>query len=102
MTGVTGLPELVAARPDQRPTWVADDLRALGRPGCTAALSGGRWVADGWSAIVTDGRLVVEGEGGPDGWWAALTGAAWAHLDQTGEVPDVSGLSAPGGPESAG
>jgi len=102
MTGVTGLSELVAAPPEQRPTWVADDLRALGRPGCTASRHDGRWTAGGWSATLHDGHLTVEGSGGSDGWWAAVTGAAWAHLDETGETADVSHLSAPDRAGSAG
>jgi glycerol 3-phosphatase-2 len=95
MTGVTGLAELVAAKPDQRPTWMGDDLTALGRPGCAAAHRDGRWSAVGWSATVAGGRLLVDGAGGPDGWWAVVGAAAWAHLDASGEVADVSGLSAP-------
>ncbi len=102
MTGVTGLSDLVSARPDQRPTWVADDLRALGRPGCSASRSDGRWTAGGWTARVSDGRLEVEGSGDSDGWWAAASGAAWAHLDETGETADVSGLSAPDRADAAG
>ncbi len=102
MTGVTGLSELVTARPEQRPTWVGQDLRALGRPGSAAAEHDGRWRALGWSARVEDGRLVVGGGGHPDGWWAAVGAAGWAHLDKTGEVADVSGLTAPGAEAAAG
>jgi HAD superfamily hydrolase (TIGR01450 family) len=95
LTGVTRLAELVAAERDQRPTWVGSDLRALGRPGCAATEHDGRWHADGWSATVQDEHLVVEGGGSPDGWWAVVAAAAWAHLDASGQVVDVSGLSAP-------
>jgi glycerol 3-phosphatase-2 len=96
MTGVTALSDLVAARPDQRPTWVGHDLRALGRPGCAAAADHGSWRAAGWSAREERGRLVVEGAGDAVGWWAAVAAAGWAHLDATGDAVDVSGLSAPG------
>ncbi len=102
MTGVTGLADLVAARPEQRPTWVGADLLALGRPGCAAIAADGRWTAGGWSATVADGRLVVDGSGDADGWWAVVAQAGWAHLDETGETADVSGLSAPGPAVSAG
>ena len=102
LTGVTGLPELVAARPDQRPTWVGQDLRALGRPGRAAQEHDGSWQADGWSATVTGGRLHLEGRGGPDGWWAAAGAAAWAHLDDAGDPVDVSDLSPPGQGTAAG
>ncbi len=102
MTGVTTLSDLVAARPDQRPTWVGSDLRALGRPGCAASEVDGRWGAGGWSATVQHGRLTVDGDGPPEGWWAVVGAAAWAYLDQTGETADASGLSAPGPDAAAG
>jgi glycerol-1-phosphatase len=102
MTGVTAVSDLVAARPDQRPTWVGQDLRALGRPGCAAAEHDGGWRALGWSARAEDGRLVVDGGGHPDGWWAAVGAAGWAHLDATGDAVDVSGLTAPGPDAEAG
>jgi HAD superfamily hydrolase (TIGR01450 family) len=95
LTGVTGLADLVSARPEQRPTWMGQDLRALGRPGCAAQQHHDRWQADGWSAVVDGGRLLVEGSGGPDGWWAAVGAAAWAHLDASGDHVDVSDLSPP-------
>jgi HAD superfamily hydrolase (TIGR01450 family) len=102
MTGVTAASDLVAARPDQRPTWVAQDLRALSRPGCAAAEDDGAWRALGWSARAEDGKLIVDGGGHPDGWWAAVGAAGWAHLDATGEVIDVSGLTQPGPDTEAG
>ena len=82
MTGVTALSDLVAARPDQRPTWVGHDLRALGRPGCAAAERDGRWrgrrmVGDGAAAAGSSSTA----RGDPDGWWAVVGAAAWAHLD---------------------
>ncbi len=102
LTGVTGLRELVTARPDQRPTWVGQDLTALARSGCAAREHDGRWQADGWSATVDGGRLLLEGTGGPDGWWAAAGAAAWAHLDASGDPVDVSDLSPPGQGTAAG
>jgi glycerol 3-phosphatase-2 len=102
MTGVTALPDLVAARRDQRPTWVGHDLRALGRPGCAAAAHDGGWQASGWSARAEGDRLVVEGTGDPDGWWAVVAAAAWEHLDTTGDAVDVSRLSAPDRATGAG
>ena len=95
MTGVTALPELVAAPQEQRPTWVGHDLRALGRPGCPASDHTGRWEAGGWSATVEDGRLVLDGSGCPDGWWSVVAAAAWAHLDESGDAVDVSQLTPP-------
>jgi HAD superfamily hydrolase (TIGR01450 family) len=102
MTGVTSLADLVSAPPDQRPTWVGHDLTALGRAGVQAAREDDRWNADGWSATVDDGRVEMEGTGSPDAWWTAVAQAGWDHLDETGDPPDVSGLTAPGGEHSSG
>jgi HAD superfamily hydrolase (TIGR01450 family) len=95
MTGVTDLPGLVSAEPDQRPTWIGSDLRALGRHGRAAVRDGDRWRAEGWTSTLRDGRVVVDGTGDPEGWWAVVAAAGWAHLDETGDAAEVSGLSAP-------
>ncbi|MGI8524437.1 MAG: HAD-IIA family hydrolase [Nocardioides sp.] len=95
MTGVTGLDELVAARPGERPTYVCADLGGLLRPGVEADKDGDAWQADGWSGRVTDGRLRVEGGGDPDAWWSVVAAAAWAHLDATGSPADASELDVP-------
>lgn len=102
MTGVTGLDDLVAASTDQRPTWIAHDLSALARTGCRASGRDGRWEADGWSATVADGAVVVDGSGGPDGWWTVVAAAGWSHLDDTGDPPDVESLTAPDRDRRAG
>ena len=53
LTGVTGLAELVAARPGQRPTYIAPDL-----PGCDVPHAGARaWPTDAGVA----GRLARRG-----------------------------------------
>ncbi|GAA4822251.1 HAD hydrolase-like protein [Nocardioides caeni] len=105
LTGVTGLPELVAARPDERPTYLAPDLAGLveahaapvratpGRAGSTAG-----WAAGGWSARVDDGRLVLDPtapDAAVDDWWRAAAAAAWEHLDASGDVVDISDLDVP-------
>jgi glycerol-1-phosphatase len=99
MTGVTGLTDLVAAVPDERPTWLAHDLTALGRPGCRASEDDGSWKAGPWTVRVDAGRLAVSGSGSApadvDAWWTAVARAAWAHLDQTGSSADVAGLVPP-------
>jgi glycerol 3-phosphatase-2 len=95
MTGVTSLPDLVAAPPDQRPTWIGHDLTALGKAGVRATRQDTGWAAEEWTAAVDDGRVVMKGAGGPDGWWTAVAHAGWEHLDQTGNPPDVSDLTAP-------
>ncbi len=103
LTGVTGLPELVSARPEQRPTYLAPDLAGLLSAQEAPAVDGDQGDArlGGWHAHVDDGRLVVEGDGAPGDWWRVVAAASWRHLDRHGSAPDVDGVSAPlpgGGP----
>jgi HAD superfamily hydrolase (TIGR01450 family) len=102
MTGVSSLPDLVAASPEERPTWIGHDLTALGRAGCAAVERDGRWRADSWSSTSEHGRVVVDGSGSPDAWWTVVAAAGWAHLDTSGDPADVSDLVAPGRDERAG
>lgn len=96
LTGVTGLPELVAARPAERPTYVARDLGGLFTTHPAPAAAGDRWELGGWTAEVADGRLVVTGVGAPDDWWRAAAAASWAHLDATGDTAGVADVAVPG------
>jgi hypothetical protein len=96
MTGVTGLDQLVAAGPALRPSYVAADLGGLGRRHDEPATDGDTVSAGGWSATVVDGAVRVTGDGdGADAWWQAVATAAWRHLDTTGDVAGVSGLTPP-------
>ncbi|GAB4004375.1 HAD-IIA family hydrolase [Nocardioides ultimimeridianus] len=95
LTGVTRLEELVAAGPEERPTYLARDLGGLLVAHPQARDSSGRWVVGDWSARSEDGRLVVEGDGDGDDWWRAVAAAAWAHLDRVGDAADVAGLGIP-------
>lgn len=96
LTGVTGLAELVAARPHQRPTYISRRLDGLlrGHRVPQRAPDAG-WVLDGWSATVPQGRLEVHGSGDPDSWWAVVACAAWEWLDAHGEVVSTAGVAAP-------
>ena len=96
MTGVTDLGQLVSARPDLRPSYVAADLGGLGRPPAVPEVDGDTVRVGGWQAVVRDGQLTVDGDGDADAWWQAVATAGWRHLDTTGEPVDVAGLSAPG------
>ena len=97
MTGVTGLEQLVAARPDLRPTYVAADLGGLERPHREPDVDGGVVTSGGWRAQVEDGSLrVAGGADDVDAWWQVVATAAWRHLDTTGEAPDVSAVRPPG------
>lgn len=125
LTGVTGLEELVAAAPAQRPTYLSADLDGLTRvhPPVAATADGTGWEAGAWTADVEHGRLrlwrgdgprdhqdddrddVQGGDEGGDGGrgdrvdptdaWRAAASAAWAHHDATGRVPDTAGLAVP-------
>jgi glycerol 3-phosphatase-2 len=102
MTGVSSLSDLVAARPEERPTWIGHDLTALGRPGCTATPRDGRWESGGWTATLENGRIVVDGSGSLDAWWTVVAAAGWAHRDRSGDLADATELTPPSGDANAG
>jgi hypothetical protein len=97
MTGVTDAAILVAAPPEQRPSYVAADLVALqhAQPEVLVDGEGSSASSGGWKARVEDGVLVVQGDGGADDWWRVVAVAGWSHLDATGQAADVSDLKAP-------
>ncbi len=74
LTGVTTAAQLVAARPEHRPTYVAEDLRGLleAQPVVSDGFGCG-----GWTASVGDGALVLEGAGERIDGLRALCAAAW-------------------------
>jgi glycerol 3-phosphatase-2 len=85
LTGVTGLRELVAAEQEHRPTYIAPDLETLAQPQPAPETEDGATTLGGWTARTDDGRLRVEGEGSVPDWWRVVAGAAWQHLDETGQ-----------------
>ncbi|MGZ4487678.1 MAG: HAD-IIA family hydrolase [Nocardioides sp.] len=95
LTGVTGLAELVAARPEERPTYVAADLAGLHTAHALPELSGDEARLGGWTARAEDGRLQVSGGGEADDWWRVVSVVAWAHLDAAGEPLEVDGVEPP-------
>jgi len=95
MTGVTGISELVAARADHRPTYLSADLSGLLTPHPAPVSRRDGWSVGGWEAAVHDGRLTASGAGSVDDWWRAVAAAAWAHLDATGTVADITALGIP-------
>jgi HAD superfamily hydrolase (TIGR01450 family) len=95
LTGVTGLPELAAATPTLRPTYLAADLGGLLEPQPAVEVRDGRCTVGGWEVSAADGTLAVAGDGSVDDWWRAVATAAWAHLDTAGTPADVSRLSPP-------
>jgi glycerol 3-phosphatase-2 len=96
LTGVTGLAELVAAGPEERPTYVAPDLGGLGEAHRVPSLDAdGAATLGGWTARVDGGALAVDGAGTPGDWWRVVATAAWTHLDASGEAADPSGVTVP-------
>ena len=101
LTGVTGLPELVAARPQERPTYLAPDLGGLLTAHPEVVGDAGTWTVGGWSATAEHGTLRLRGSGDAADWWRAAASCAWAELDRTGEVVDTGDVEPPvpeGGP----
>ena len=97
MTGVTGLAELVAAGPEQRPTYVAADLGGLAAPHPAPEVADGR--GDAGRLDRPGGRRRAArstGAGEPDDWWRVVAVAAWRHLDDTGQPVDTDGVGAAG------
>ncbi|MFD7719390.1 HAD-IIA family hydrolase [Streptomyces sp. NPDC059814] len=82
LTGVTDAVQLVAAKPEHRPTYVDADLRGLltGQPEVTQAGEGFR--CGGWTASVRGEQLVLEGEGEALDGLRALCGAAWSQAGE--------------------
>jgi glycerol 3-phosphatase-2 len=100
LTGVTGLPELVAAPPRHRPTYLAAGLTGLLHAHPAPAITADGAECGGWRAQVTHGRILVGGTGAPDDWWRAVAVASWAHLDRTGVPVDITGLVLPDRPSA--
>ncbi|GHF41304.1 haloacid dehalogenase [Streptomyces mashuensis] len=79
LTGVTTPAQLLAARPEHRPTFVAEDLRGLlvEHPAVAGGPDGFR--CGGWTAAVDGGELVLSGDGERVDALRALCAAAWSE-----------------------
>lgn len=77
LTGVSDVAELLVAGPEHRPTFVSVDLAGLFEPAAVVRVPGPA-EADGWSAVVRDGRLELSGAGRPLDALPALCAAAWS------------------------
>lgn len=78
LTGVTDGTQLLAARPEHRPVYVARDLRGLAQPQPELSREDGPvFGCGGWSARAGEDELVLEGEGEALDGLRALCAAAW-------------------------
>lgn len=82
LTGVTDAPQLLAAPPRHRPTYVDADLRGMltGQP--EVEETDGAFRCGGWTASVSGGELALDGDGEPLDGLRALCGAAWTHAGE--------------------
>ncbi|WP_432564557.1 HAD-IIA family hydrolase [Kineococcus sp. SYSU DK003] len=97
LTGVTGVVELLAAAPHERPSQVGHDLRSLTdvHPAVQTTVQDGTTTGRCRSARVqvgTDGLRVLDGAAGPDGLdvLRAAAAAVWAATD-SGLTVDLTG-----------
>jgi HAD superfamily hydrolase (TIGR01450 family) len=95
LTGVSGLPDLVRARPDHRPSYVSADLEGLFVPHPVPRTGAEGVELGGWQGRTDGDELLVSGAGDAGDWWRVVACAAWQHLDATGRPADVSGLRVP-------
>lgn len=95
LTGVTGLAELLAAQPEERPTYLARDLGGLATAHPEVSSDRGTTELGGWRVRAGDDGLDCAGEGDPEDWWRAVAVAAWDHLDRTGRAVDPDTLAPP-------
>lgn len=77
LTGVSDVPELLAAAEARRPTHVAVDLAGLFDPAAVVRVPGAPETG-GWSASVVDGAVELRGAGRPLDALAALCAVAWS------------------------
>lgn len=96
LTGVSWLPDLAAATPELRPTYISPTLEGLFEPHPVPTTSEAGVELNGWTATVEDGRLGVTGHGSDADWWRVAVTACWRHLDETGTAAEVSDTSPPG------
>ncbi|MFI1183043.1 HAD-IIA family hydrolase [Streptomyces sp. NPDC020799] len=79
LTGVTTAAQLLAAPPEHRPTYVAEDLRGLLQ---AQPEVGDDFRCGGWTASAEGGELTLTGSGEPVDGLRALCGAAWSAAGQ--------------------
>ncbi|MBZ5734137.1 HAD hydrolase-like protein [Nocardioides sp. TRM66260-LWL] len=95
LTGVTDLTTLVHSPADQRPTYVAPDLRGLLVPHPEIVTDVGFARCGGWAAQAGPEGWSVSGDGSAIDWWRAVLTVAWGLVDEGVDVPDLDALRVP-------
>jgi HAD superfamily hydrolase (TIGR01450 family) len=92
-TGVTGIPELLAAAAHERPTYLGLDLCALLEPHPEVVVTPRGWLCEGWCIAVHGARAQVIGRGpNPLDGVRALAAASWSGTETgTLAIPDSAG-----------
>lgn len=91
LTGVSHLPDLVAAPPRLRPSYISPGLEGLSLPHPVPTESDpGAFELGGWHGRVVDGELSIRGAGVAADWWRVAVVTAWRHLDDTGAAVGIS------------
>ncbi|GAA3070004.1 hypothetical protein GCM10020000_63100 [Streptomyces olivoverticillatus] len=87
LTGVTTPTQLLAARPEHRATYVAEDLRGLlvAQP-AVSGTAGEGFRCGGWTASVSGDAFVLDGDGDRGDALRALCAAAWTTARATGSA----------------
>lgn len=89
-TGVSSPRDVALAGPDERPRYLAADLRALHRPYVEAQSGADGWVAcDGVRVRVADGRIATDGSAGADARLRAFVTACWAAADGGADLSTI-------------
>jgi len=98
LTGVTSPAEAVLAPPEQRPTYVAEDLSGLLEPHPAVTIDDGEFGCVGWTARLNGNQLELTGDGRRIDGLRALCAAAWSadscQLTEESVRPAIQRLTA--------
>ena len=83
LTGVTSPAEAIVAPPQQRPTYLSEDLAGLHQPHPEVASQDGAFSCGGWTARWDGQRLDLDGGGERIDGLRALCAAAWSAGEVT-------------------
>lgn len=81
-TGVHDAHDLARAPKNERPTYIAADLSALGRKQPGVSVDGAKHTCGGWTAEVVNGAVAIKGEGEPYDGLRAILSAVWTATDE--------------------